>query len=97
MQIDLDLGHGTFIRVTDIHEMVECRDGSGSLPLDYRFLARGRVSRYQIRKRLNRFVVGLIRQYLVQHDNGSHSRHAKAALRDRKWIDAHIRVLSQDA
>lgn len=92
MEIDLDLGRGTIIRITNVREMIECPDGSGSLPLDYHFLSRGRVSRYQIRKRLNRFVVGLLRQHLFQHD-GPASRQASAASRDRSWIDAHIKVL----
>ena len=94
MDIRLDLGRNTHIKITHLGEVVDCADGSGSMPLNYVFLSRGTLSRYQIKKTLNRFVLGLLWEFLAKSDTPSAAIHIRHATRDRAWISRHIRVLS---
>lgn len=94
MDIRLDLGRNTHIKITRLGEVVDCADGSGNMPLNYDFLSRGTLSRYQIKKALNRFVVGLLRDFLAKSESPSSAIHQQHAARDRAWISRHVRVLS---
>ena len=91
-QVDLDLGLGTHVRVKEIRPAENAAGGGCLIPLDYEFLVRGKLSRYQVNKRLSRFMVGLLRQAAYQGE-GVTVKQRSACIRDRAWINRNIRVL----
>lgn len=86
-----DLGHGTQVRILQIGELEDLPDGGGSLPVDFSYEKRGRLSRRAIKKKIARMMMGMVVIEIGKHDLERETSYwRKRAERERKWLDKNI-------
>lgn len=85
----IGLGQGTVIRLSDIGDPDGRAARRGAdLCLNYQFLERGRATRFQIKKRLQRVVVALlVKSILKEHPQ---SKWRRQIARHQRWMDQHL-------
>lgn len=85
-----DLGRGTVIRVVRIGSVLEKGQGA-TVPFEYAFVSRGRLSRYQVNKRMGRWFMNVLRAQIHRQAPHLYRRRVET---DRRWQRKHFAASS---
>ena len=84
------LAHGTIVRVVLIGAVAEDVSGKGAtVPFEYHFVHRGRLSRYQVNKRMSRWFLNTLRSAIHRQDPQLYRRRFAS---DRRWEARNLQV-----
>lgn len=87
----VDVGQGTIIRLTDIQEPSgQAARRGGNLSIEYQFIERGRATRFQIRKRLQRLIVALLTRVIMK--TSKETKWKRKFDRDQRWMDQNLKL-----